>query len=457
MKAIVVTFERLPAHMLGCYGNEWIETPGFDRLASRSSVFDQHFVEIPGPVGPDHPWWTGRYEYFSNPATDTLSHERSPIELLKDAGVDCTLIAEDTAGLPTSLFSSVESTGGQDGLSAPHTDVPIARLFQRGIERLSGQETEEDELLWLHSRGVPSPWLPPRFFTGLYLNELEDIFPESSGDEIVAELIEQLEHDPTLVNLLLSEVEDEVDDEQAAGLSQFELGDSDVGRHISKLVFAGYVSMIDHWLQKLMTTIEAVKQPLLFVVTAGQGHFFDIGSEFDQSSPSSFGDSSDGRSAEIERRSLAGSVLQTPLIIYRRIAEKETRVSLGTRHQQIVQPADTPAALLNWFRCSDAAFTAQATSNLLSSADVDSFDGRPHALHLSQNGLVGVTTREWFLVADEDSLAETCAEELDVDTTSARLFARPDDQWQVNNVARQHPDQVAELLKILRERTSSRT
>ena len=45
MKAVVLTFDRLPAHLLGCYGNEWTETPGFDRLASLGSVFDQHFAE----------------------------------------------------------------------------------------------------------------------------------------------------------------------------------------------------------------------------------------------------------------------------------------------------------------------------------------------------------------------------------------------------------------------------
>ena len=52
MRLIVLTFDRLPARLLACYGNEWMETPAFDQLAARSTVFEQHFAELPGEQAP---------------------------------------------------------------------------------------------------------------------------------------------------------------------------------------------------------------------------------------------------------------------------------------------------------------------------------------------------------------------------------------------------------------------
>ena len=44
-RAIVISFDRLPLGYLGCYGNDWIETPHLDRLATQSVLFDLHFGE----------------------------------------------------------------------------------------------------------------------------------------------------------------------------------------------------------------------------------------------------------------------------------------------------------------------------------------------------------------------------------------------------------------------------
>ena len=41
MNAIIVAIDRLHAGYLGCYGNAWILTPAFNRLAAEGFVFDQ--------------------------------------------------------------------------------------------------------------------------------------------------------------------------------------------------------------------------------------------------------------------------------------------------------------------------------------------------------------------------------------------------------------------------------
>ena len=63
MNVIVLSFDRLPSRLLGCYGNALIETPGFDRLASESIVFDEHYAEDLRTDAASHAWWTGCYHF----------------------------------------------------------------------------------------------------------------------------------------------------------------------------------------------------------------------------------------------------------------------------------------------------------------------------------------------------------------------------------------------------------
>ena len=47
-RSIVIVFDCLPAHWLGCYGNFDVESPAFDWLATQSVVFDRHIATSPG-------------------------------------------------------------------------------------------------------------------------------------------------------------------------------------------------------------------------------------------------------------------------------------------------------------------------------------------------------------------------------------------------------------------------
>ena len=67
MNALVVTFDQLPLRMLGCYGNDWIATPHFDRLSAESVVFDAHFADATSHSQPSDAWWTGQHRLRSSP------------------------------------------------------------------------------------------------------------------------------------------------------------------------------------------------------------------------------------------------------------------------------------------------------------------------------------------------------------------------------------------------------
>ncbi|MEK9571841.1 MAG: sulfatase-like hydrolase/transferase, partial [Paracoccaceae bacterium] len=43
MRTIFVLFDSLNRSALGCYGGS-IDTPNFDRLAAKSTVFDNHYI-----------------------------------------------------------------------------------------------------------------------------------------------------------------------------------------------------------------------------------------------------------------------------------------------------------------------------------------------------------------------------------------------------------------------------
>jgi arylsulfatase A-like enzyme len=431
MHAVVLTFDRLPAHMIGCYGNEWIETPGFDALAVVSNVFERHLVELPGPAGASHPWWTGRFEFFSRATGTTV------FETLAAGGVRCRMVTERAEGLPEQGLDSIERVAGSHGMDVPHADVPFARLIQRGQELIAEFDAEHSELLWLHSEGIPSPWLPPEFFAGLYLDELEDRL-EGSGQELAGQVLDHLRDDPVLATLLLSEADDDELDEDAE-TEPLDATFGEAGLAIARFVFGGYVSLIDHWLQKLTAALAASPHDVLFIVTASGGHSFgeqrsflrDAGRTPAESLSSSFGD----------------QTLQTPLLLSRPGAQTE-----GARLLALVQPPEIPATLCDWFDATSSLEWCEGNS-LLDRAGSAGIPGRESTVHLSDSGEIGLQDRHWFVTTRRDAI-ETIGS--DIEAVNARLFRKPDDFWEVHNLAEQSPDECQRLLELLQSRVADR-
>lgn len=454
MHAIVLTFDRLPAHLLSCLGNEWIETPTIDRLASISAVFEQHFVEIPAAAGPTHSWWRGEFEYFKTIAA-TRSELEAPLLKLTAAGTKSCLLAEKLEGLPTELFAEYGEVSGDDGLHVAPEQVPFAKLVQSAIERLKHATSEQPSLLWLHSRGVPDVWLPPRLFAELYLDEL-DVEPEVVFDDdgrqieqprqpglsdVARSLLDQCAENPEVTEVVFSEqlfatIDEEFDSDGEDDEVRSDVGaDADADpemthdlRRVSKLVFAGYVSLLDRLLGPLIEAIEENAEPTLLIVTAACGQSFgergEISSENDCSLASD---------------DLQDATLRTPLIVWR-----SDRTGFGSRHQELHQPCDVPATLLDWFGIGDR--TQQERSLLRPT-------GLTQALHFSPNGAIGIRDRHWLLVADavDDLQEQTTEEEVDEATESLKLYVKPSDYWNVFDVAAQEPDEVNRLSELLRQ------
>src|SRR5262249_40191099 len=79
MKVLVLDIPALHLGYVGCYGNQWIETPHFDQLAAQSVVFDQHYADSPGVTGEMRTCRTGRYQLPAAQENDRPDSDEVPV------------------------------------------------------------------------------------------------------------------------------------------------------------------------------------------------------------------------------------------------------------------------------------------------------------------------------------------------------------------------------------------
>ena len=229
MQAIIVTLDRLATTALGCYGNEWIETPHLDRLASEAVVFDRHFAEQVGSLAGTS-LGTGRLP--RDASTATAESDGAWSNVTAAAGVELHLLRECDAqswslAFQTKTRTSVES---QHELNPQPDAIPFARLVRAACATLAEPRGTASRIVWLHSAGIPEPWLPPEGFATLYFEDYEE-----------------------------------------RGCDMSAVTADNWGTHPA--VYAGYVSLIDHWLGELLTAVKtsAATEPTLLVFVAARG------------------------------------------------------------------------------------------------------------------------------------------------------------------------------------------
>jgi len=170
VKVVVVTFDCLPASLLGCYGSEWVETPNFDRLAADSVVFDQHlgtdFCPIDSTSILRHAWWTGASIGNGTPFVDNL----------RSAGVRTCVLSEpalvgEADRLPgdASLIRHIEPRGIAKQTAG---DLPFAQIVDVATDRVA-EWSDEPELLWLMSCGLPDEPSAPDDFLDIYADDFD--------------------------------------------------------------------------------------------------------------------------------------------------------------------------------------------------------------------------------------------------------------------------------------------
>lgn len=396
MHAIVITFDRLQRTFLGCYGNEWIETPNLDRFAAQGIVCHQHLGENFAPQAAHHAWWTGCYQFpRSAQGQQALPAFTAP---LRAAGVRSRLIVEGggTVPLPPQpAFDEVVHVGGVSGLDAVPRETPFARAVTVALEAVKrlASERRTPQLLWLKSAGLQPPWLAPRDFAELYRDELEESVSDEQWQAFVQERMSRPRDLPI--------AEDDLP--------------------ILSAVYAGAVTLVDVWLGKLLSAIDELLGQEVLVIVAGDR------SERWYSA---------AHAPHECRASLCSELVQAPLLI--RLPPPEE--CSGGHAQALLQSVDVAATLWDWFGLPAASEGIEGCS-WLPLLRGESRRVRECAFVGDGGEGAGIRTDEWYLTARTAGsvLADAC------------LFAKPDDAWDVNNLAPQSPETVEQLLGRLGE------
>ncbi|HVX12571.1 MAG TPA: sulfatase-like hydrolase/transferase [Pirellulales bacterium] len=397
MNLLVVVVDRLHAGFLGCYGNAWVATPHFNRLAADSYLFDQAYVDQPDLHQLYESWWSGTHPLERHGGRVVL-----PLPArLNQAGYATTCLTDEplVADHPwTAEFDAVIRVGVATGdprpteLAATTDDTQAARLFAAAAHFL--ETARRPFCLWLHSRGLEGAWDAPYHFREGYADDGEA-------------------PPPLIVEPPCRALATDDDPDELWGLCQ---------------AYAGQVGLVDECLGGLWEQLDAARltNETALIVLGARG--FPLGRN------SRFGDTD---------QALYGELVQTPWLM-----RFPDRLGAAARTQSLVQPSDLMPTL-----CSVASLGAEIDSagrDLLPVVRNEVTAVREGICLVGRGGERAFRTPAWYLRIPP---ANAAGEE-----TPLELYTKPDDRWEINDVAGRCPDTVAAMRvahDVLAERLAS--
>jgi arylsulfatase A-like enzyme len=401
MNIIVLVVDRLHAGFLGCYGNTWVATPHFNRLAAESFVFDQAFVDHPDLAELCRSWWTGTH-YVEREGS--LKAPPILVEQFSQSGFATTCLTDEpaVAGHPLAeSFDEVVPIGPAAGSVQDEThrmadsveQTELAQFFAAAMQAL--EQPQEPFLLWLHSRGLGGVWDAPYEFRGQYADE-EEAEP------------------PRIVEPPCRHIGEADDPDELWGIRQ---------------AYAGQVSLVDECLGGLLEMLDAeqLASDTALVVLGARG--FPLGWN--------------GRLGGIDG-ALYGELVQTPWVI--RLPDATGAMA---RSQGLVQPCDLLPTLSDLTGLSTGGLEhPYAARSLFRMIRDDATWPRDRICLASDEGERAFRTPAWYLrLPAPRSTPEEILE--------AELYTKPDDRWEVNDVAPRCPEIVAAMRAAHDELASS--
>jgi len=215
MNVIVIVSDTFRWDFLGCYGNEWIQTPNLDRFAKKSIVFDRAYAGSFPTVPHRSDLFTGRYCFHTRGWAPLPPEEDTFPKLLKRAGY-YTKMVTDTGHIMRGGIMNFH-LGFDDweyinrrNLPEPRKDVKVpcpkykfrfpergywiyprlinlteeeffcARTMRRAAEWLEKNYTRDKFLLYVDTFDPHEPWLPPKEYVDLY----DPDWSEEKGDVV---------------------------------------------------------------------------------------------------------------------------------------------------------------------------------------------------------------------------------------------------------------------------------
>jgi len=360
MNAICLVLDRLQSGYVGPYGNCWIETPQWDRLASQSLVFDQVLVDSPCLELLYRSLWQGRHAQCQpNPGAPPAALP----DLLAAGGVRPFQLSDEAAVLAHPLAAGFEERlqmpPARPGPRAEALDeTHLAACFSQLIQWLQ-TPPERPFLLWCHLASLGTAWDAPLDFRQQYVDE-GDPAPSTSS-EVPSRLLPR-DYDP-----------DEVLPAAQA--------------------YAGQVTLLDACLGAFLESLDETRlaEDTLLAVMSARGMFLG---EHNRLGPCD--------------DAIYSSTVHVPLMV--RLPDG---AGAAARSQALVEPADLWATLLDWF-----SILSPSGRSLLPVIRGDADRLRDRLIVVGRKDRA-IRTPVWYLRSAETD----------------ELFVKPDDRWEINDVA----------------------
>jgi hypothetical protein len=447
MRVIVFALNGCPAGWLGAYGNDWVGTPNLDRLAAEGVVFDRHISDAPGKPTPPTPLPEGKGEKGAGaPETSTARAGSDSPPPFREGGpgwVGCLSIFVRANHPDTDAPDSFYAGWGEVFDARPHPDdaSPLDALLRALPALLDRLAAVSDFLLWIETDRLIPPWDVQQDVFEAYLEDDED--EDESGDEEEQEQAEEQEQEVDEAEEY-EEEEDEDEGEDAIAVIDSELGtrnselaepvppwadppvgpfdraDLDAWDYLQR-TFAALVTKLDAELGTMFAALRArgLDQSATWLVTSDHG--FPLG-EHGQ--------------IGVHRPWLHEELVHLPLLMRLPGADHA-----GRRVPGFTQPPDVRATIRALFGAPpDGGF------DLLPLARGEADSARTCAITALDVGGASeqaIRTAEWAL------LLPTRAPDGDP-PRAPRLYAKPDDRWEVNDVYAHNIDRADELAGQLR-------
>ena len=396
--AVVVVIDRWGAPWFGPYGNTWIPTPGCNRLAAEGETWEFAFASSTELADIYSAYWSGRSLNAVAPSPGQLAGGENAIDLFRlarNSGIRSCLITDDSSVAKHPLASGCDELV-QIPLEFPDrpcdqpSQTQMVRLFSAAVNWLD--RATDPYFLWIHSSGMAGPWDAPLDFRNRFADEEDPLPPETV---VPPSKVLAVDFDP----------------DERLGLVH---------------AYAGQVLLGDMCLADLREVVVERSEPPLLIVTSPRG--FPLGEHL----------------AVGEKQLLPYSELaHVPRII--RQPGKETALR---RRSELVSESDLFTACTSWLDPNSQIppTSPAATAPVSTGLDTSTSEGgatERFVLTRSPGGW-SLRTSDWTLIRPLSNDDATPADATPADAYD-KLFARPDDRWEANNVADRCRPQAIEL------------
>lgn len=287
MNAICLVLDCLHTGFLGPYGNTWIHTPAWNRLAAEAFTFDCATVDSPQLDVTCRSFWT-----FTHALAADAAEQPSLPARVREAGLTPVLMTDDPHVAAHPLAGEFEEVVAIERPTSPQVaeqldETHFAWCFAQLVDWL--EHAPEKYFLWCHLGGLGTAWDAPLEYREAYA-DADD--PEPYGGAEPPERLLPADYDP----------------DELLGIVH---------------AYAGQISLLDICLGGLLNWLDDC--PALLAVAGARG--FPLGEH--------------GRVGLCDSP-LYGELVQVPLLL-----RTPDGWGAAARSQALVQPADLSATLLD--------------------------------------------------------------------------------------------------------------